>query len=77
MNQQINLYQAQFREDKQRFSAKTLLQSTAAVVATLLAIAGFNGWQILLLQRQVVSLEHQEAPISFFLLLLYPCCVVS
>jgi len=61
MSQQINLYQAQFREDKLRFSAKSLLQSAAAAVFTMLAIAAFHGWQILLLQRQVVSMEHQSA----------------
>ena len=59
MNQQINLYQAHFREDKGSFSARTLLHGTAAVVSTLLAIAAFHGWQILLIQRQVASLEHQ------------------
>ena len=61
MSQQVNLYQAQFREDALRFSAKTLLHSAAVAVFTLLAIAAFHGWQILQLQRQVVSLERQSA----------------
>lgn len=61
MSQQINLYQAHFREDKLRLSAKTVLRSSAAAVVILLAIAGFQAWQILVLQRQVVSLEHQSA----------------
>lgn len=59
MNQQINLYQAHFQEDKQRFSAKTLLQSTLTVVATLLAIGAYQGWQVLQLNRQVAALEQQ------------------
>ena len=59
MNQQINLYQAQFRDDKGSFSAKTLLRGGAAVVSALLAIAAFHGWQIFIMQGQVASLEHQ------------------
>ena len=59
MTQQINLYQVNFREDKQRFSANTLLQSALAVAATLLAIGAYQGWQILHLNRQVTSLERQ------------------
>ena len=59
MNQQINLYQAPFRENQQRLSAKTLLQGTAAFVSILLIMAALHGWQIIRLQHQVTFLENQ------------------
>ena len=59
MNQQINLYQAPFRDNLQRLSAKTLLQGTAAFVAVLLIMAALHGWQIIRLQHQVTFLENQ------------------
>jgi hypothetical protein len=59
MSQQINLYQAPFRENQQRLSAKMLLQGTAALAAVLLVMAALHGWEVLRLQHQVVYLEHQ------------------
>jgi Tfp pilus assembly protein PilN len=59
MIQQINLYQAPFRGNQQRLSAKTLLQGAAAFVSILLMMAALHGWQIIRLQHQVTFLENQ------------------
>ena len=59
MIQQINLYQAPYRENQQLFPAKMLLQGTVVFVSILLAMAALHGWQILRLQHQVVYLERQ------------------
>jgi cell division protein FtsL len=59
MAQQINLYQARFRQDKQRFSAKTMLYTAVAVSFVLVSIAAYNGWKIFELQRQANAIEKQ------------------
>ncbi len=64
MAQQINLYQSQFRVDKKRYSAKTLLHAAAAVFSVMAALAAYNGWKVLELRRQASAIEKQLLSIT-------------
>jgi len=57
----INLYQAHLREEKRRFSSKTLAQSALALVSILTAAASYNGWQIFQLRGQIAAAERRYA----------------
>lgn len=64
MSQQINLYQAQFREIAPIFAAKIILGSGAVAALMLTAIAVYGGWQFLALQRQSSAIERQYQSIA-------------
>jgi hypothetical protein len=60
MYQQINLYQPIFRQQRQVFSALTLLQVLALVAVALLGIYGYGRLQVAALETDVVQLEGRE-----------------
>lgn len=62
MMQQINLYQPIFREQKKVFSAAAMLQVTGLIVLILLAIYGYNLWQLQPFEQQIaqVNADHQR-----------------
>lgn len=61
MNQQVNLYHEQFRSQKKPFSALTLLQGGAMIVAGVLVLAGMNLWQGWHLKQELARVELRHA----------------
>ena len=61
MNQQINLYQPIFRKQKKIFSAKTLVQASAMLIAALLLIYGYGRWQVFTLNQELAHAKAQVA----------------
>lgn len=61
MKQQINLYQPIFRKQKKIFSAKTLVQASALLIAALLLIYGYGRWQVFALNQE---LAHSKAQVA-------------
>jgi len=59
VSQQINLYQPIFRKQKKIFSAKTLLQASAMLIAALLLIYGYGRWQVFTLNQELTHAKSQ------------------
>ena len=57
MSQQVNLYHPIFRKQEKKFSALTMLQAAALVLAGIVLMYGYAAWQ-------VRSLRHQAGPID-------------
>lgn len=60
MSQQINLYQAAFRKQPERFSASTLLRASAVVIAAVVLLYAFGRWQLSALRAEVANVEQQH-----------------
>lgn len=58
--QQINLYQSEFRIEKQPLSAATLLNIITVVSAVLVLLYGFNYWQLTQARQQLVQLQQEK-----------------
>jgi Tfp pilus assembly protein PilN len=63
VSQQINLYQAQFRRERLRYTGKTLLTAFMAIIVGVAGMAAHNAWQLRALRAEVVALDarHQDA----------------
>ena len=61
MSQQVNLYHANFHRQKKSFSALTMVQASAMIVAGVLLLAGLNIWQARNLKQEVVRVEQRHA----------------
>ena len=59
LTQQINLYQATLRPQRWTFATQLLLGGVAGV-AVLLLVYSFMHWQIVLLHKQLASLQQQQ-----------------
>ncbi len=59
MSQQVNLYQAAFRKQKRKFSAKTMLQATALGALGIGLLYGYTYWQVRQLRTEVALLDKQ------------------
>jgi hypothetical protein len=64
MAQQINLYQAQFRVAKRRYSAKNILHAATVIFCLMMIIAAYNGWKIFELRNQAAAIEQQTLSIT-------------
>jgi len=60
VKQEINLYQPILRKRKKVFSARALLQASAAVAVGLLSFYGYGLWQVQSLQGELAGLEGQR-----------------
>jgi hypothetical protein len=58
--QQINLYQPIFRQQRQIFSAITMLQIAGVFVVALLCVYFYGVWQVLGLEAEAAQLEARE-----------------
>ncbi|MEW6647556.1 MAG: PilN domain-containing protein [Pseudomonadota bacterium] len=58
--QQINLYQPLFRKQEKIFSAKTMLQGAALVLAGMLLFFAYAAWQTYSLEAQVTQFVRQR-----------------
>ena len=64
MHQQINLFQPVFRRQHKVFSASTLAQIAAAVLALLVAILGHVRWTLADMEQSATALQQQHDHIS-------------
>lgn len=62
--QQVNLYQAEFRKEKQPLSAENLLQAVVVVAVLLTAVYAFSYWQLMLSKNELVSLQQQKKQVE-------------
>lgn len=60
MMQQVNLYQPILRREKKIFSTTTMLQVLGAIALLMVALYGYNAWQLAQLQEQLAALQEQE-----------------
>ncbi|MGD8483792.1 MAG: PilN domain-containing protein [Thioalkalispiraceae bacterium] len=58
--QQINLYQAEFRKQKQPLDAKLLINVVIVVSVLLVMVYGFNYWSLLQARQQLGQLHQQK-----------------
>lgn len=61
MQQQINLYHPIFRRQEKKFSAKAMLQASAAVVAGILLMYVYSAWQLNSLRAQSTQIDREIA----------------
>ncbi|MCB1844603.1 MAG: PilN domain-containing protein [Halioglobus sp.] len=61
MNQQVNFYQARFREQRTRFPAILLLQVAASVIVTLFMLSTYAGYQVNGVGTDLELIAAQEA----------------
>jgi hypothetical protein len=59
MSQQINLYHPVFRKQEKKFSALTMLQAAALVLAGITMMYGYAAWQVRSLRQQATQIEEQ------------------
>lgn len=58
--QQINLYQSEFRKEKQTLNAAVLLNTVMVVCAVLVVVYGFKYWQVMQARQQLVQLQQEK-----------------
>lgn len=59
MSQQLNLFNPVFLRQKKYFSAVTMLQCFGIILLALIAMYGFQRWQLIGLERQLIEAEAQ------------------
>lgn len=64
MSQQINLYQAIFRKEPKKFSAKTLLQASVLVLVGAALLYSYSHWQARSLRAALAQAERQHAALN-------------
>lgn len=62
--QQINLYQPIFRKQEKIFSAKTMVQGAALVLAGMLLFYAYAAWQTYRLENQVTQFARQRDEVA-------------
>lgn len=58
--QQINLYQSEFRKEKQPLNAAVLLNVIVMVFAVLVLLYGFQYWQVMQARQQLAQLQQEK-----------------
>ncbi len=62
--QQVNLYQPIFRKQKKKFSAKAMLQASAAVVVGIVSLYAYTQWHVIQLQNELKQADKQLAAVN-------------
>ena len=64
MSQQINLYHPVFRKQEKKFSALTMLQASALVMAGIVLMYGYATWQVRSLRHQAGQIDAQFSAVT-------------
>lgn len=64
MSQQVNLYHPIFRKQEKKFSALTMLQAAALVLAGIVLMYGYAAWQVRSLRSQAGQTDNQVRTVT-------------